>query len=195
MTCNCKNSGTQSLCCTGNNTCEKTCIDVNKVFDACMQQYNDTLTFTTEQTFQTITSVVSSGPSTIEALTITPIPDTPNSRVQGTVTTPVTITGTDATGGTITETTTAEFDFDIVMRVPQDGVISPQIIANVVINGVQNTICDNTVTSNACITIIIKVVANVILIVPTYGYPTIPPCQEYTQDICSGLFSAPVFPR
>ena len=196
MACNCKNPGAQSLCCSGNNTCEKTCVDVKKVFDACIQQYNDKLTLTTQEQFATITSIAGSGSPTVSSLEISPIPGSPNSRVTCTVTSPITINGTNATGTAITETISTDFDLDIIMRVPQDGVISPQIETNVAITGLQNTITEGTtIVTNACITIIVKVIANVILVIPSYGYPTLPPCQEYTQDICNGLFGTPIFPQ
>ena len=199
MACNCRNSGSQGLCCTGNGTCEKTCVDVRRVFDACLQQTSEPLTLTVDfgsETVTTITSVVSSGESEISNLIVTPIAGTPNSRVSYTVTTPITVTGTNAGGTTVTGTSSAEFTLDLIMKVPQDGVIAPEIDATVIINGVQNAITGGTtVTTNACVTIITKVVANVILVVPRYGYPVLPTCQEYTQDACSGIFSAPVFPR
>ena len=199
MACNCRYSNPSVLCCTGNNTCEKTCVEVKKVFDACMQQQSVNETLTVDfggETVSSIVSLVNSGESVVSALTVTPIAGTPTSRVCYTVTTPVTVTGTNATGATVTGTSSMSFDMDIVLRVPQDGVIAPQIDATVVIVGLQNTVASaTTVTTNACVTIITKVVADVILIVPTYGYPTLPPCQEYTQDVCSGIFNTPVFPR
>lgn len=199
MACNCRNINSSALCCTGNNTCEKTCIEVKRVFDACIQQRSVNSVLTVDFGDETVTSVLnvnSSGESAITSLSVTPIAGTPNSRVSYTVTTPVTVIGTNSAGATITGTSSMSFDMDIVLRVPQDGVIAPQIDATVVIIGLQNTVASgNTVTTNACVTIITKVVADVILVVPSYGYPTLPPCQEFTQDVCSGVFNTPVFPR
>lgn len=199
MACNFRNSNSSALCCTGSSACEKTCIEVKRVFDACLQQRSVSATLTVDFGLETATGVLSinsSGASTISSLVVTPIAGTPNSRVSYTVTTPVTVTGTNSAGATITGTSSMSFDLDIVLRVPQDGVIAPQIDATVVVVGLQNAVtAGNTVTTNACVTIITKVVADVILVVPTYGYPVLPPCQEYTQDVCSGVFNTPVFPR
>ncbi len=199
MACNFRNSNSSALCCTGSSACEKTCIEVKRVFDACLQQRSVSATLTVDLGSETATGVLSinsSGASTISSLVVTPIAGTPNSRVSYTVTTPVTVTGTNSAGATITGTSSMSFDLDIVLRVPQDGVIAPQIDATVVVVGLQNAVtAGNTVTTNACVTIITKVVADVILVVPTYGYPVLPPCQEYTQDVCSGVFNTPVFPR
>ena len=199
MACNFRNSNSSALCCTGNSACEKTCIEVKRVFDACLQQRSVSTTLTVDfgsETATSILSVNSSGESTISSLVVSPIAGTPNSRVSFTLTTPVTVTGTNSAGATITGTSSMSFDMDIVLRDPQDGVIAPQIDATVVVVGLQNTVtAGNTVTTNACVSIITKVVADVILVVPSYGYPVLPPCQEYTQDICSGVFNTPVFPR
>ena len=46
----------------------------------------------------------------------------------------------------------------------------------------------------ACITVILKVVVEVELLVPSYGYCPIPPCQEYNQELCATYFELPLFP-
>jgi hypothetical protein len=199
MACNFRNSNSSALCCTGSNVCEKACIEVDKVFDVCIQQRSVNTTLTVDfgtETAVTILSVKNTGGSTISSLAITPIAGTFTSRVSFTVTTPITVTGTNSAGQTITGTSTMLFDMDIVLRVPQDGVITPEIKVTAVVVGLQNSVVNgNTVTTNACVTIITKVVADVIIVVPSYGYPVLPPCQEYTQDVCSGVFDTPVFPR
>ena len=53
----------------------------------------------------------------------------------------------------------------------------------------------NQFTVDACVTIILKVVMEVELLIPSYGYSAIPPCQEYTQEVCAGFFELPVFPQ
>jgi hypothetical protein len=47
----------------------------------------------------------------------------------------------------------------------------------------------------ACLTVILKVVVEVDLLIPTYGYSAIPPCQEFSQEACSGFFELPLFPQ
>ena len=32
------------------------------------------------------------------------------------------------------------------------------------------------------------------LLIPTYGYCQIPPCQDFTQDVCTGFFDLPLYP-
>ncbi len=191
---------TPAICCTNNNSSEKTCIEVKKVFDACMQQRSIAttlaVTFTGDPTGYTVTGVNSTGDAVISDLSVTPLAGTACSRVSFTLTVPVTVVATNTAGQFITGASSITLTQDVVMKVPADGVIAPRVEATAVIVGLQNALVTGTeVTTNACVTIITKVVADVILVVPSYGYPVLPPCQEYTQDVCSGIFNSPVFPR
>jgi len=155
-----------------------------------------TVDFGQDATGYTVTSVNSSGDAIISDLSIVPLAGTTCSRVSLTLTVPITVVATNSAGSQITGTSSMTFAQDIVLKVPTDGVIAPRVESTVVIVGLQNSfVSGNEVATNACVTIITKVVADVILVVPTYGYPILPPCQEYTQDVCSGVFNAPVFPR
>ena len=200
MACNSRNNNTTpAFCCTSNGTCEKTCIEVKKVFDACMlqQSMNTTLEvdFDGDPTGYSVVSLTSSGDATVTDLVITPIPGTATSRVSHTLSVPITVVAANSAGSQLTGSATMTIDRDIVMRVPSDGLIAPTVEATVMVDGLQNTLAGTSVTTNACVTIITKVVADVILVIPSYGYPIIPPCQEYTQDVCSSVFNTPVYPR
>ena len=50
-------------------------------------------------------------------------------------------------------------------------------------------------TIDACVSIILKIVMEVELLIPAYGYAAIPPCQEYTQEVCAGFFELPMYPQ
>ena len=54
---------------------------------------------------------------------------------------------------------------------------------------------DNQFTIDACVTIIVKIAMDVELLIPSYGYTPIPPCQEYTQEVCAGFFELPMYPE
>lgn len=195
---NCSNNTPPMICCT-NNCAEKTCIEVTKVFDACMQQNSLpstlTVTFTGDPTGATVTSVSSSGPGIVSSTTITPIAGSLCSRVSYTLTVPMLVYATTPLGVQITGTSSLTIDQDLILRVPQDGVFPPEVVAKVVIVGLSNSLVGSTLTTTLCVTIITKVVADVILVIPSYGYPTLPPCQEFTEDVCSGVFNTSVFPR
>lgn len=42
---------------------------------------------------------------------------------------------------------------------------------------------------------ILKIVMEVELLVPSYGYCAIPPCQNYSQEVCAGFFELPIYPQ
>ena len=50
-------------------------------------------------------------------------------------------------------------------------------------------------TLSGCITIILRVVAETQLLIPTYGYCTIPEAVPFTvEDVCAGTTGLPLFP-
>ncbi len=197
--CSIRNCNAPAISCTNGNVCDKTCVEVSKVFDACVQQRSISTTLTVDfggETPVSVVSVSSSGAGTVSGLSITPIPGTPASRVTFTLNVPVTVVATDQTGNTITGTASVSFDEDLVLRVPQEGVVAPTVESTAVFIGLQNVLSGgNVVTTNACVTIITKVTADVILVVPSYGYLVLPPAQEYTQEACGNVFNTPIFPR
>jgi hypothetical protein len=115
--------------------------------------------------------------------------------VQTTVQIPVVVSYTDADGVAGTGTGVLNVSQDIIMCVPTGSVITPGIVATVNATIPQGTFTSGTTcTVTACITLILKVQADVDLLVPSYGYCRIPQCTEYTQDVCQGVFDLPLFP-
>ena len=133
---------------------------------------------------------------TITALTITPIADRAGlSRVTATVSIPIQIAYTDANGTAGTGTSTVSISQDVVMCVPSGSVISPVVAATVNMASPRGTyVSDYTFTITCCVTVILSVQAPVNLLVPSYGYCKIPPCTEFSQDACQGVFDLPLFP-
>lgn len=190
-----------------NGLCEKACLQVDKVFDACIRQEqldNQVLTLsnitpstlTPPYTFISAQSVGAA--AQVTDLTVTPLADMPGcSRVSCNVIIPVTVTFVDANGVRGTADSTVVVSRDVVLRVPAPSLIpySIQATASVVANiGVYNAE-NNIFTVTACVTVILKVVMPVHLLVPTYGYCYIPPCQEYNQQECAGVFELPLYPQ
>ena len=115
--------------------------------------------------------------------------------MQATVTVPMEVVYTDANGVQGTATSSVSFDTDIVMYIPEPSIIPYRINSVVSIVAPEGVYADTaTFTVSCCVTIIMKVVMTVELLVPSYGYATIPPCQEYTQEVCSGFFDLPIYP-
>lgn len=206
----CNNSSTPDRCpgnISGNpmnGLCEKVCIQTIKIFDACMMQtsIDSTVTLTNltpanptlPLTFVSGASTSSTG--TITALSITPITDRPGlSRVTATISIPIQIAYTDANGVAGVGTSSISVTQDVIMCIPTGSVITPNIAATVNMAAPRGTyVSDYTFNITSCITVILSVQAPVNLLVPSYGYCKIPPCTEFSQDVCQGVFDLPIFP-
>lgn len=188
--------------------CERVCIQAQKVFDACIRQMqvdgiNIPLSNLTPAnpalplTFVSARSTTSQG--TVTDLQVDRLPDRQRfARVQATVTVPVEVLYTDANGVPGRATSTMSFNQDIIMYIPEPSIIPYEVTAIISVvapDGVYVEGDTPSFTVSGCMTIIMKVVMPVELLVPSYGYPVIPPCQEYAQDVCSGFFDLPIYPN
>ncbi|MDD4315839.1 MAG: hypothetical protein PHC84_01610 [Clostridia bacterium] len=182
--------------------CEKVCVEVRRIFDACIQRKsveNARLTVSFPRVNDAIAdpveSVTNSGPCVISNLTITPVPGSLCSRVRYTLTIPISVVKEDCGNNVVTGTTSFTLQQDLLLKIPASSVLVPveiQAVCNV--TGLNGVLSDSVLTCTLCITIITKVYADVIISIPTYGYPCIPPCQEFEEDICEEVFNRPIFP-
>lgn len=189
-----------------NGLCEKVCIEAQKVFDACMQQSQLTdivltlgsvtpATPTYPLTFVSAKSTVSVG--TVSNLLIEPLPERPNAaRVKADIIVPVSVAYVDANGVEGVGTSTVTIPKDVILNIPSASIMPYNVEAVVSLVSTQGTYTsENQFVIDACVSIILKVVMNVELLVPSYGYAAIPPCQEYTQEVCAGFFELPMYPE
>ena len=186
--------------------CEKTCIQAEKVFDACMSQssMSDLQLTVTDVTptdltapYKFVSAKSSSTAAQITDLTVTDIPeDICYARVTCNVQIPVTVTFTDANGKTGTGTATVTVPKEVILHVSTPSVIPYSIQATVGFVASQGSYtADDQFTVTGCATVILKVTMPVDLLVPSYGYCYIPPCREYTQQVCEGVFDLPLYPQ
>lgn len=188
-----------------NGLCERVVIQAQKVFDACIRQTQEegiTLALTDFNpadpvyplTFLSARSTTNRG--TVTNIKIDRLPDRQRfARVQATVTVPMEVVYTDANGVQGTAQSSVSIDQDIIMYIPEPSIIPFTVDAVVSIVAPEGVYVEGpTFTVTCCITMIMKIVMPVELLVPTYGYATIPPCQEYTQEVCSGFFDLPIYP-
>lgn len=189
-----------------NGLCEKVCIQVNKVFDACLKQgQEDNVLIVLNQntpanptyplTF--VSAKSTSTEATLTGVSIDRLQDRPHfARVQATVGIPVEVIYTDANGVEGVGTGTASFSQDVILYVPEPSVIPYSLDAVVSLVAPEGTyIPDNTFSITCCTTIILKIVMETQILVPSYGYTAIPPCNEYSQEVCSGFFELPLYPN
>ena len=189
-----------------NGLCEKVCVQAKKVFDACMQQSQLTdiiinLTNLTPAnptyplTFISAKSTVSE--ATISNLLIEPLAERPNcARVRADLIIPVSVAYTDANGVEGVATSSITITKDVILNIPSASIM-PYSVEGVVslVSTIGDYTGENQFTIDACVSIILKIVMEVELLIPSYGYTPIPPCQEYTQEICAGFFELPVYPQ
>lgn len=192
-----------------NGLCEKVCIQVKKVFDACLSQmamedirirvcdlhpHNPAMPVT----FISGRSIATKG--TISNLSVDRLEDRPNfARVRCDVTVPLEIVFVDANGVEGKGKANLTIHKDIVLFVPEASIIPfsiESVVSAVVPEGVFDLRQEEELifTCDVCTTVILKVVIEVELLVPSYGYAHIPPCQDFTQEVCSGFFEMPLFP-
>ena len=189
-----------------NGLCEKVCVQVKKVFDACMQQtqLNGVVLNITNLTpsnptypltFVSAKSLTSKG--TISNLLVEPLAERPNcARVKADVTIPVSVAFTDANGVEGAATATVTVTKDVILNIPSASIMPYEVEAVVSLVSTQGTTTgENQFTIDACVSIILKIVMEVELLIPSYGYAAIPPCQDYTQEVCAGFFELPVYPQ
>lgn len=189
-----------------NGLCEKVCVEVNKVFDACIKQTQEegvTLTLTNltpanpvyPLTFISARSIGTTG--TITATQIDRLQDRPNfARVQATISIPVEVLYLDANNVEGKATSTVTMTQDVIMFVPEPSVIPYTLNSVVSLVSTQGAYsAENVFTVSACVTLILKIVMTVDLLIPSYGYCNIPPCQDYSQEVCAGFFELPLFPN
>ncbi len=190
-----------------NGLCEKTCIQVKKVFDACIQQTQLTGTVLTLEnftpnpptyplTFVSARNTVSKG--VISNLTVEPVSgERPNtSRVKADVIIPMSVAYVDANGVEGVATSSITINKDVILCIPSASVMSYDIEAVVsAVSTIGTYTGEGQFTIDACVTVILKVVMEVELLIPSYGYAVLPPCQDYTAEVCTGFFELPIYPE
>ena len=116
--------------------------------------------------------------------------------VRADITIPVSVAYTDANGTEGAATSSVTITQDVILCIPSPSIMPYTVEAVVSLVSTKGTYTGtNQFTVDACVTIILKVVMEVELLIPSYGYSAIPPCQEYTQEVCAGFFELPVFPQ
>lgn len=185
---------------------EKVCVEVKKVYDAGLQQeqldnvvitltkVKPAVTFTPPLTF--VSCRTTSVEGTIRNLTITPIENRPNfARVRTDVDILIEVIFTDADGTQGSGLATITVHKDIILFMPPASVIPPQVES--IVNAVCVSGCymgDFRFSISVCITVILKVVAEVELLIPAFGFCKIPPAEEYAENICEEIFKLPLYP-
>ena len=174
-----------------NGICEKACIQVDKVLDAAMRQIqltNTQVELTNQNPANPVTpltfiSAVINGQTAVNNLTVERLVEKPNfARVSFDAVVPLLITYSDANGVTGTGETTVTLANDIILFIPQPSVVPYRIeVFGAVANSSGSWVSGSTFSLNACISLIIRVLVQAEILVPSYGYCCPPQAQEFTQ--------------
>lgn len=190
-----------------NGICEKILIETTKVFDACVCSTTETGIILQATNFNPanpalpltyISAETSVGlSSTISDLVIERLDTCPNyATVSFTITIPVTITYRDANGVLGSALSSIVVNKSVLLFVPQPALMPIDIVATGIFSSRIGTFTSPDIfTVTGCIQVIIKVVSVVDVLVPSYGYPVLPPCQQPPQqNACPGLQDLPLYP-
>lgn len=190
-----------------NGICEKILIETTKVFDACVSQSTETgivLTMTnldpagpaTPLTFISAANAPNEA-VTISDLVVDRLEACPNyANVSATVTIPVIVSYRDANGVLGTGRATIQVAKSVVLYIPQPSVTPINISASAVFSSEIGTYTgESTFTVTGCLQVIMRVTAVVDVLVPSYGYPVIPPCHAApAASACPNVFDMPLYP-
>lgn len=187
-----------------NGICEKACIQVDKVLDAGLRQIQETnvqVTLTNQNPENptlplTFVSAVTNGETTVDNLVVERLTEKPNfARVSFDAVVPVLVSYTDANGVAGTGETTITIPNDVILFIPQPSIVPYRIEVFGAMSSPTGTwVSDNIFSISACVTLITRVVVQAEILVPSYGYCSPPPAQEFSQEVCSGVFELPIFP-
>ena len=145
-------------------------------------------------TFESCRSTTTEG--TIRNLSVDRLCDRPCfARVRATVDVPIDILFTDSRCVQYIGKGVVSVDRDVLLSIPDESIVPYTLEAMVSAVCVSGTyLGNNQFRMTVCVTIILKVLANVEILIPSYGFCSIPPCEEFAESVCDEFFSLPLFP-
>ncbi len=146
-------------------------------------------------TFESCRSSSTAG--TIRNLSIDRLCDRPQfARVKGTVDIPIDVLFVDACCQEWMGHATVSVPKDVLLAIPDESIIPftlESLVSAICVTGTYMGNCCFKIT--ICVTVVLKILAEVELMVPSYGFCQIPPCEEFAENVCDEFFSLPLFPQ
>lgn len=205
---------------------EKICIQVQRVYDSCLQQQQLTgvdvqITSYAQVVNNCNCNACCNNESETVAPTSAPVPpitfescrsstmdvDITNlsverlcdrpcfARVRGNIQIPIDILFTDSRCVEYIGKGVITVSRDVLLAVPDESIVP------FTLEGMASAVCvagsylgNNTFRLTICVTIVLKVLAKVEILVPSYGFCSIPPCEEFADSVCDEFFALPLFP-
>ena len=194
---------------------EKICIQVQRVYDSCLmqeqlkeqkvtllsyglvpccngscgeQQENANTQPTMPITFESCRSTSTEG--VIRNLSVERLCDRPCfGRVRCQIDVPIDILFTDAACREYIGRGMVTVDRDVLLSIPDESIVPYNIESMVSAICVSGTYLRNNVFElEICVTVVLKVLAKVEVLVPSYGYCEVPPCEEFADSVCDEFF-------
>lgn len=201
---------------------EKICIQVQRVYDSCLMQEqlkeqkvtllsyglvptgngsncdpqeNASTQPNMPITFESCRSTSTEG--VIRNLSVERLCDRPCfGRVRCQIDVPIDILFTDASCREYIGRGMVTVDRDVLLSIPDESIVPYNIESMVSAICVSGTYLRNNVFElEICVTVVLKVLAKVEILVPSYGYCEVPPCEEFADSVCDEFFSLPLFPQ
>ncbi len=193
------NSGCSNCGCNPCNPCGNCgpCGNCNPCSDgcnACAETVPPTTTPVPPITFESCRS--STTEASIRNLSVERLCDRPCfARVRCTVDVPIDILFVDSRCIEYIGKGVVSVDRDVLLSIPDESIVPYTLEA------MASAICvsgcfvgNNQFKMTVCVTIVLKVLADVEILVPSYGFCTIPPAEEFADSVCEEFFSLPLFP-
>lgn len=134
---------------------------------------------------------------TISNLTIDRLCDRPQfARVRGQVSIPIDVLFIDQNCQEWMGRAAVSVDKDVLMAIPDESIVPftlESMVSAICVSGKYLGNCQFEIT--VCVTVVLKILAEVELLVPSYGFCAIPPCEEFAENVCDEFFSLPLFPQ
>ena len=146
-------------------------------------------------TFESCRSSTTEG--TIRNLSVERLCDRPCfARVRATVDVPIDILFVDSRCVEYIGKGVVSVDQDVLLSIPDESIVPYTLESMVSAICVSGTYIENNqFRMTICVTIILKVLADVEIMIPSYGFCPIPPAEEFAESVCDEFFSLPLFPQ
>lgn len=145
-------------------------------------------------TFESCRSTTTEG--TIRNLTVDRLCDRPCfARVRATIDVPIDILFVDSRCNEYIGKGVVSVNRDVLLSIPDESIVPytlESMVSAICVSGTY--LGNNQFRMTVCVTIILKVLANVEILIPSYGFCPIPPCEEFAESVCDEFFSLPLFP-
>ena len=146
-------------------------------------------------TFESCRSSTTRG--TVSNLSIERLTDRPQfARVRCTVDAPIDVLFVDQRCQEWMGRASVPVERDVLLCIPDDSIIPftlESLVSAICVSGTYIGNCQFQIT--VCVTVVLKIIAEVDIMVPTYGFCEVPPCEEFSDAVCDEFFSLPLFPQ